>query len=86
MKITVEYDKETQIREKIWGVSKHFTQTKFENIVPVCVHLPKAKKSVMETVAEKLGGIDINTDEACVKLTGLTPSQYQAKHGVAWND
>lgn len=86
MKIEVNYDRETQIRERIWNITKHFTKTKFENIVNIPVHFPKAAKSPLEIMSETLNGTDVNTDEACEKLTGLTATQYQARHGVAWND
>lgn len=29
---------------------------------------------------------EMTIDEACMQLTGMTPGQYQAHFGVAWNE
>lgn len=86
MKISVDYDKETSLREKIWGISKHFSGEKFVNVVKVPVHLPKVAKSQLEIVSETLSGLDPNSDEACERMMGMTAPQFQQKYGRAWND
>ena len=77
MQIKVEYHK-TDLDKALWSAKRKFTTDEFEpSAHPVAVSGLKPAKAAA-----------FNWDDImdCKKQTGLTESEYQAKHHYAWSE
>ena len=84
MNIKVEYGK-TETEKKLEAITKTFGQSKEYEPKPILVPVHGLKPAAKVLTVDMRRSFDVNTDEACLKITGLTPAEYQAKHGVAYN-
>ena len=76
MKIKVEYAK-TNLEKALWSIQRKFGGAEFEPLTyPVSVRGLKTAKS----------DVDLSDLMNCEKQTGLTETEYQAKHHHAWSD
>ena len=82
MKIKVSYAM-SQLEKKLWNITPKFSDAEFE---------PRAEKIAVKglKIAQNacFGArctFDPSSDEGCLKMTGMTPAEYQAKHRYAWS-
>lgn len=85
MKINVKYAM-TEVERKLWAITKKFGQNVEFEPRPERIEVKGLKPAPREKCFYEKYNFDINTDEACKKLTGLAPAQYQQKYHRAWNE
>lgn len=78
MKIKVEYAK-TSLESAIWNIKRKFTTDEFKPSA-----YPVAVRGLKPATAEY--NLDWGEVMDCKKQTGLTESEYQAKHHHAWSE
>lgn len=84
MKIKVKYGM-TPAEKKVWDITPKFGNPEFEPAAER-IQVKGLKPAPRDTLTSEKYDFDINTDEACKKITGLTPAEYQSKYHRAWNE
>lgn len=76
MQIKVNYQM-SNLDKAVWNSKRHFTTDEF---VPAVVIVPV--RGLKPAKVE----IDLTDWMDCQKQTGMTESEYQARHGFAWSE
>lgn len=81
MKIKVNYPTHERVVVKTEAEMRALGYTNYKGDLTKSVY-PNREHSIIVRTAKP----QFSPEELCLQLTGMRPSEYQSKYGVAWND